>query len=631
MIRALLLAVFAGFLLAGCVTMPQSDGPDGTVPMFTSEAQVDRYFAAIAREAARRTASDPAPDPSQYIVVTAAAAPSSTITNVQEAGVDEGGIVKATEDYLVILRRGRLFTVRHGDNALEPVSQIDVFPPGDDDPDDTWYDELLVSGNTVISVGYSYGDDGTEISRFTLGRDGSLTYRDTHYIGSSDYYSSRNYASRLIGDQLVIYAPVEVGRMDWREGLPVVRRRSPDGATVTVGQTSAVGRLGIPARYLKSIQPEVSVLHTVTRCDVSSPALDCDTVMVLGSYSREFYITADAVYIWSDAPQSRRRRDDGREAEPAMLYRIADNNEITAIGVSGAPIDQFSFHEDPENDRLYVMAEEDGWNGPMWASEYTEGALALLELDFDRLGDGSLEAKRNDYRPLAGPEGYRLHNRYVGRFLLYGGGDYGDEENAPGVFITPLDARWVQKVVLPHGVTRIDKMGADPLVIGPGHDDALGFSAIGLDPRSLTGELLDTYALPQADEGENRSQAFYFLPDAGDSAGTGGTLALPVTNKVQDDLGEFFGEAASVFYLRRDARKFAPAGHLTSEARRPRDGDNGDSVEEDKCKASCIDWYGNARPIFLGDRIIALMGYELVEGTLVAGRIREMRRVSFAP
>ena len=45
-----------------------------------------------------------------------------SITNVQTAGVDEGGIVKRAGDHLVILRRGRLFTVRVGADALQPAA-----------------------------------------------------------------------------------------------------------------------------------------------------------------------------------------------------------------------------------------------------------------------------------------------------------------------------------------------------------------------------------------------------------------------------------------------------------------------------------------------------------------------------
>ena len=51
----------------------------------------------------------------------------------------------------------------------------------------------------------------------------------------------------------------------------------------------------------------------------------------------------------------------------------------------------------------------------------------------------------------------------------------------------------------------------------------------------------------------------------------------------------------------------------------------------DGCRASCVDWYGNARPLFLRGRPFALLGYELVEGRLDGGRIVERRRASFAP
>jgi hypothetical protein len=51
----------------------------------------------------------------------AAEAPASgngeSITNTQEAGIDEGGIVKMRGDALVILRRGRLFTVSTRDGG----------------------------------------------------------------------------------------------------------------------------------------------------------------------------------------------------------------------------------------------------------------------------------------------------------------------------------------------------------------------------------------------------------------------------------------------------------------------------------------------------------------------------------
>jgi len=58
---------------------------------------------------------------------------------------------------------------------------------------------------------------------------------------------------------------------------------------------------------------------------------------------------------------------------------------------------------------------------------------------------------------------------------------------------------------------------------------------------------------------------------------------------------------------------------------------NPDRAIDDKCRASCVDWYGNARPLFVRERIIALLGYELVEGSREGDHITEIRRVSFAP
>ena len=58
------------------------------------------------------------------------AAAAKSITNVQTAGVDGVGIVKRAGEHLVILRRGRLFTVRVGGAALQPAARVDAYAPG---------------------------------------------------------------------------------------------------------------------------------------------------------------------------------------------------------------------------------------------------------------------------------------------------------------------------------------------------------------------------------------------------------------------------------------------------------------------------------------------------------------------
>ncbi len=45
---------------------------------------------------------------------------------------------------------------------------------------------------------------------------------------------------------------------------------------------------------------------------------------------------------------------------------------------------------------------------------------------------------------------------------------------------------------------------------------------------------------------------------------------------------------------------------------------------------SCIDWYGNSRPIFTDGRIFALTGTELIEGRIAGGEIHEVQRLNIA-
>src|SRR5450830_502911 len=161
-----------------------------------------------------------APAPPAPILARAAPAPSAeaaeSVTNVQTAGVDEGGIVKLHGKHLAMLRRGKLFTVQVGGNALQPVSSLDAYAPGSD-PSGSWYDEMLIDGDTLVVIGYSYSRGGTEIGLFDIDADGKLAYRATYHLRSNDYYSSRNYASRLIGSKLVFYSPLS---LNLRRGDP---------------------------------------------------------------------------------------------------------------------------------------------------------------------------------------------------------------------------------------------------------------------------------------------------------------------------------------------------------------------------------------------------------------------------
>jgi hypothetical protein len=545
-------------------------------------------------------------------------APGQSITNNQEANVDEGDIVKVSGQHLVILRRGRLFTVSLAGGAMRPVDSINAFPPGVSGGGD-WYDEMLVSGDRIVVVGYSYSRGGTEINRFRIDPAGRLRFEDAWHLKSNDYYSSRNYASRLIGNRLIFYTPLYLNwNRDPLEALPGVRRWRGEGR-------SAFRRIA-PARsvYIAPVMrdsrdADIDTVHSVTSCDLAAVELDCSAVAVLGPSSRTFYVSPQAVYLWvSDAW----RNDSRRRGPDSWLYRLPFGRERpSAVGARGAPVDQFSFREDGGEGVLNVLLRGESGGDFMFAPEVSGRGVALARVRFSDFGDGSRELPRGRYRVLPDPgaNAWSFQNRFAGRHVLYSGGAYGESRAGAKLFVAPLRGGAVRELNVPHSVSRLDLLGTDAIAVGES-PRGLGFSTV-----ELTGpgpRLGDDFLLPDAAEGETRSHAFFFSPDGDSPDGASGTLGLPVARRADPKLARFFGSSAAMLFLRRDQRRLAHAGELDAETK---------GVADDACQASCVDWYGNARPIFLGGRTFALLGYELVEGELRRGRIREVGRISFAP
>jgi hypothetical protein len=577
------------------------------------------------------------------------------ITNVQTAGVDEGGIVKHAGDFLVILRRGRLFTVRVGDQQLEPVGMVDAYAPGSD-PQGAWYDELLISGSTVVVVGYSYARGGTEIGLFQLDRQGGLRYRSTHHLRSFDYYSSRNYASRLIGRKLIFYTPSFL--LPWNarpwEQLPGLRRWHGE-------RTPGEFRRILPATRIYRTDDDFDpaeqlALHTVTQCDLDAPDLDCESTAVLGPAGRVFYVSQNAVYVWTSSWRRRGKynpvpmpeglapdeqalpRPRPEERSRSAVFRIPlDGGAPSGLKTAGVPIDQMSFLEDGSG-HLNVLLRESGQGEGMWGSERTRGSMALLRVAVAAFGDGRTAAQHEHYRAVPAPAG-AVQNRFVGDWLLWGGrsqggvrpGDPGDEYDDDDERMQAAANGWALRYAAPaaprplrpgHDIERIEALGRDAVLVGNAGAD-LVFSSLDLTRRQA--RVVDRHVQRQAGQGETRTHGFFYRPGSGDD----GLLGLPVLARRRGRRpGVYAGSQgpASVLFLRQRALHFSALGGLDA-ADRP--------AADDACKASCVDWYGNARPIFLRERVFALLGYELVEGRLesAAGdeRIEELRRISFAP
>lgn len=491
-------------LLAG-IAVASAGGCAAAEPLeaFRSDAELRAFLKAHAPRPGRGGASHEVAD----IVVTASV---PSITNNQEAGVDEGGIVKAVGDFLVVLRRGRLFTISLAGGAMRPLHAIDAFPPGLNG-DDAWYDEMLVAGDVVAVLGYSY-EHGTELNRFRLGPDGRLVFLDTHHLKSGDYYSSRNYASRLIGETLVFYAPLSLWWLkEPLDALPTLRRWGADGA----GPEQRIARANqifIAPQVRRAPGDAVEALHTVTTCALTAPRLTCEAAGIIGPESRSFYVSGQAVYVWVS-------RDMRRAWSDSAIYRLPFRGRPGMVEAHGAPIDQFSFREDTEAGRLDVLVQAQGGDA-MWRPEFRAGAVALMQTPLSGFGRGG-PAPTYRILPKPEPEHATLRNRFAARYLLYGVQGAWDAPAAPGLlFAAPLDGGEVRRIPLPRAVDRIETLGVDALVVGEGEDD-LAFSVIELTEAPRAGA---PFIHANAAQGESRSHGFFFRPDPGSAEGRTGAV-----------------------------------------------------------------------------------------------------------
>jgi hypothetical protein len=531
------------------------------------------------------------------VVLTASAPGAPGITNVQEAGVDEGGLVKLAGDYLVILRRGRLFTVAVGGGALRPVAAVNAFPPSLE-KDDAWYDELLVYRDRIIVIGYGYRRRGAEVGLFRLDSAGGIRYEATYNFRAHDYYSSRNYASRLVGSTLVMYNPLYLA--DAKTSMPAMRRWRPGGDAAPLQPMVHAGRVYRPPRDL---DPGNVALHSLITCDLAKADIDCAATVVIAAAGRVSYASPTAMYLWT-GPSS-----DGGE----VLYRMSLNGAApTAIRVEGMPIDQFSFRESMDG-HLDVFVINRGHGEGMWGAEWAKGKAALVRVALDRFGDGRSSLPRSAYRFVTASSEYPLQNRFVGDWLLFGAGNGWGRQDSKGDVLHAVPTRGgaVATIAVPHGVDRIEPMGANAVVIGTGSGN-LHFTGIDLARHPTVAQ---QFVVPGASQGELRSHGFFYRRDS-DQAGV---LGLPIRESSRPGFAHLIEGSASIVFVRREGRELAGLGNLVPTV--PRD-------TADGCVASCVDWYGNARPIFLGDRVLALLGYELVEGAVRNGRIAEVARTS---
>ncbi len=540
----------------------------------------------------------------------------TSLTNSQEAGVDEGDIVKRVGDYLVLLRRGRLFSfsMPQGGGSIAAKHYIDI----DDSQNtlDAWYDEILSHEDIVILLGYSYELDASLIHRFRVEDDGTMSRDGSWYLRSHDYYDTDNYSTRLIDGQLVFYMP----RPLLDGGLEVVSGRLIDGQPADEQSVFSSDVIYQPLQ-----QSDEPVAHTIAICPIDSGDLRCTGTSIVGPWAGTTYVSGESAYLWLvsygwaydmfrlDESEIEELASKWSASQPdyedtAAVYRIPlDGSPPGFVEINGQPLNQFSFRE--HDDSLHVIAGDYDEASDFWIPKLADIPIAAFHA-------GEAKLAGNHYRPLPRLTGRLRSNRYVGDWLFYAETFRDDREEVTTSDLLAVnigDPAPPVRLSLQHDAERLEEVGNAVVAVGNETDYRLGISVVNTN-MVLNAQ---TTWIDGAWQAERRSHGFnYTLQDDEDIIAFPITLLKDLDRQLAAGSDDVLPVYMKFYALDKSTRAAAPIGEL-----------NGLPEREDGCQVSCEDWYGGARPFFIDDKVYALIGYELVEGYISGSQVHESSRV----
>ncbi len=636
-----LLAVLTLFALNACA--PHVRAPDTADAMPVSFEQlrpfrdhaefqgyVDGVEQARRRQWAEATLTDSAPD--RYTSTRASerdVTQTMSIEKHQAAGVEGGDIVKTSGRFLVILSEGRLFTVDTGDSVgrLALVDRVNVYLHRDSD---VWYDELLLHDDVIVVTGYNYDEHATELALFQLDADGGLSRLITHYLRSDDDFSGPNHAARLVDDRLVLYLSKRFFR-DAAAGdrtadlFPAMAQRLPTQLRDDWSPLLEPADIATPVQG--TLDP---ILHTILTCSLSAP-LQCTTQSLTGPAAQHVFVTTEGAYLWlPDEPD--RNGTAGTDVctatsartkpvPDAAVYRLSfTGDQPRALYAAGKPIDQSSFNAREHG--LDVLVQTATCDVQPDANAF-DLPLQLVRIETGDLAPKPRQLPTERYVDLPDTGVHLFNSRFSESHLFYSNvafgplvvdGGWSDGDNQTTLVAVSLQngASDIRKFNIDFAVRRLERLGNDFLIIGDHDGRALHVGTVVTGPVARVSA---TAFVTGRIEAARRSQAFSYQ-----DTNEGQLFGLPVAT-VRRTAGENIdveGRANIAFFVAAESYALAEAGVLES-----------DKLTEPalECHLSCLDWYGSASPVFLGGRIFALAGLEVIEGEFRHGTVTEAARL----
>ncbi len=638
-------------LLQGCQCNKHSTGlSKKRLQKVTSSKQIDNYFNLVNQNNRHElkysnvindypVSSNKMPDKDlldKVVVTGSKISAADLITNNQVVGVDEGDIIKRYQNMLIVLRKGKLYSLDISETypqKITKIDEVDAFSPYWKHK--AWFDEILIDKGMVLVLGFNYDMDSAEIIRFNLTNDGKFSYKDNYLIMSEDYFDEESYASRLFNHQYTTYIPIELDTESGIKGqLPKIVKVEDDfnGDEDDLIWNSLIEISDIYYPIQTVLNP---MLHSFIVCPLDEDVLICNGVGIISSWDNLYYNNGENIYMWTSAwkeealkykqikteetlydyktsyrnenqynYKTRYRYEinnkDVDELYNPLVYRISlDTFDVVAIQVKVMPTSQFAFHH--QDNALYLFGLLDKKKAQL---------VKMPDSQFDKSASMSsiLVREINNGAEITSTQ------RYVGNYFLIGDDGYDFVEDK---IIKPLTAIHFKNgnkktISLSNYAKRIEAINNKALVIGKTLDNNLGVSLFSPDNPN---EIQQTTLLDRL-EGESRSHAFnYTYLDNYFLAG----ITTQNKDKAENEDGYYYWDdntSSDITFIGGN-KNVDYIGELKSQV-----------TPSKKCKVSCEDWYGNSRPFFIGKRIFALSGDELIEAELVNGEIIEKDRIN---
>jgi hypothetical protein len=558
------------------------------------------------------------------------------ITSNQNVGVDEGGIVKQIGPYLLVLQDGRIFAV-DTKTGLRLSDRMNVYTQNEENG--AWYDEMLVQEDRIIVTSYSYRHSATTMSVFKIAMEsGKLTREGVFYLSSQDYYSTSNYATRIVGNKLVlrITSPISA-RFDDPEGTSIGMLQ--DDMRQAKRQRQPL--ISLRNLYMPVLEGPTSRVHSVVICPLKSGLPEnsgCQTKSFVGPSESTLLVTTTDAYLWNGGGYyesyaygdnltrrrslqecTRRGVDILANAQDSVVYRVPlDGATPTFARTKARPADQFQM--EVQNEHFYMLSRyannQCGDGGP--------ATLFLTKLSLSQFRTEPGELPTRAITALPGGTFQDPITRFSDGWMVYFGGadvfaQYSPSENDRAqsrLYATPLATPDATKTAtLPHSLIRLQPVGGGMLATGTQTGRDLAVSWLSLDSGF---QARSSLTLEGRVESEGRSHAF-------SAAGLDGgrtLMGLPTMAFNDGSIREISRTNLSdiSFFSLSANGQLSRAGKIQMSETKPSNGYT--------CEVSCVDWYGNSRAIFTGGRIFALMGTQIVEGRLNGPKMDTIARLN---